>query len=1409
MVMRLILGICAVALAFVSSADALIEKQLHGGKTLKFQKKISGKTLADIKFIRDLELLTFADPRCLNTACEPGDPSPACHTARNVSALQIRYSSGGIEQVYGPLILPCEKWSFRSSRYVYADKADDDDGTVGGVTQISLKSRALGIKLKGTDFPGITGPLDWAEVRLDVLGDKTFCGEFAASSFKPGKNTIDLMVSSGPSGDCDLLPTPTPTATNTHTFTPTSTPTRTPTRTPTNTRTLTPTRTPTRTFTLTPTRTPTRTPTLTPTRTPTLTPTRTPTRTATPTNTPVNGTACDDGLFCNGNDTILNGQCTVHAGDPCGSCANPMFVNLNGPAHVGTDINFLGNWQADPGAGGVCFGSESSTTGEVYRTEDDELFLGEMFGSNVSCALGSGNLTPGTYRVDLHFAELLYGPGCLLGIGGEGSRIFDISIEGQLMLDNFDIFSEGGCALHPTGKPRTKSYTITITDGTLNVALTGQGPGHFATISAIALHQGPANCDCSDTCNEDNDTCNLPAGTSCESLDGCIDGSCDGDGFCGFGGFNVAPCDDGVFCNGTDSCTEGVCGTHAGDPCPGVDPLSSNCADSCDETVANCGANDPDTSACSDGLYCTGTETCTSGVCTNNTGDPCPGPDNDGNCAESCDDVSDTCTLADPNGSVCTDGLFCNGTDTCSGGACSTHTGNPCPGPDGDGNCAESCSEPSDNCTASDPNGSSCTDAIFCNGIDTCTGGACSTHTGDPCFQCNDGDDICAECCNESSDNCTLPDANGISCNDGNSNTILDRCNGLGACTSQPAPNIAITVPPHGTFTTASTTAGGGFANAGSVSSPQSTQSIVTTPSSTVTNNFPFSTFTFSSIALSGSPVFLNPLLAELTVPNGAGPGVPFVDRARNMVIRGNSVLDSVFASQTTALRINDTGLDKIESVILSQIDLDPEDLIPTPLTIASGVCVQEACAFGGCVCLLSVDVILDTFTFTVNGVQFNADSMTNFVRATITIPNLFASAHTEGAWTGNCTVTFTATSASVGDNYLLKAQSVDVPAHNPPIEQGDMDVDQQLPSNPTITLTGRNTTANCSGLTALFQGIVEDQANSQLDSGLRDFLKDPDGVPDGPDNDSPIAKFVQDALASVSISGPIGEGLQVLLETPLFDVFEDNAGITLDSDSRVSVDPNNPPTSPGPPLSRSFSVPEPFPPFSGTTPVGGLPYDIGMCVGSTMFNQLLRQQIENGLLKTDLTELNPGQPLVAGPGSILSFLVPEFASFAPGTPMAIKVRPSMAPFVTGLTGPGGELAELRIPHLLVNIVENLNEPNEIVWLGLAIDARAGFDLQIDTIDNELVPVFGLPQPENITVVALENPLGTNETNLAQAISIVFGPLISGLGDSFGGIPLPELDLDGDGPSPPLQPTGVEVSRNGQFMSVFLNVVVQ
>ena len=136
-----------------------------------------------------------------------------------------------------------------------------------------------------------------------------------------------------------------------------------------------------------------------------------------------------------------------------------------------------------------------------------------------------------------------------------------------------------------------------------------------------------------------------------------------------------------------------------------------------------------------------------------------------------------------------------------------------------------------------------------------------------------------------------------------------------------------------------------------------------------------------------------------------------------------------------------------------------------------------------------------------------------------------------------------------------------------------------------------------------------------------------------------------------------------------------------------------------------------------------------------------------------------------------------------------------MAPLVTGGTGPGGEIAEVLVPHLKIDVVAG-----GTVYLGMVVDIRTGFNL--DFLNGEMVPTLTAPTPENITVVVLSNPFSNDpigeEQLITSLIPLVSNQLVSGLGSALGAIPIPQL-LG-------LTPTGVEVSKNGAFMTVFMDL---
>lgn len=72
-------------------------------------------------------------------------------------------------------------------------------------------------------------------------------------------------------------------------------------------------------------------------------------------------------------------------------------------------------------------------------------------------------LEDGEYTVNLHFAELWFGA-TGGGTGGVGSRVFDVNIEGQLVEDNLDVYSEVGA-----DAMLIKTHIAIVTGGVLNI----------------------------------------------------------------------------------------------------------------------------------------------------------------------------------------------------------------------------------------------------------------------------------------------------------------------------------------------------------------------------------------------------------------------------------------------------------------------------------------------------------------------------------------------------------------------------------------------------------------------------------------------------------------------------------------------------------------------------------------------------------------------------------------------------------------------------------------------------------------------------------------------------------------------------------------------------------------------------
>ena len=130
----------------------------------------------------------------------------------------------------------------------------------------------------------------------------------------------------------------------------------------------------------------------------------------------------------------------------------PIRIDCGGPGY--TDVG--GNvWIADAYFAG---GYTGSTADPIALTTDDVLYQTERYGNSTY----SIPVPNGAYQVTLKFAEIYFTAG--------GDRLFDVSMEGALVLDNIDVFTLGGNAWL---RAYDRVFDVTVNDGVLEIAFVG------------------------------------------------------------------------------------------------------------------------------------------------------------------------------------------------------------------------------------------------------------------------------------------------------------------------------------------------------------------------------------------------------------------------------------------------------------------------------------------------------------------------------------------------------------------------------------------------------------------------------------------------------------------------------------------------------------------------------------------------------------------------------------------------------------------------------------------------------------------------------------------------------------------------------------------------------------------------
>jgi fibronectin type 3 domain-containing protein/PKD repeat protein/3-deoxy-D-manno-octulosonate 8-phosphate phosphatase KdsC-like HAD superfamily phosphatase len=150
--------------------------------------------------------------------------------------------------------------------------------------------------------------------------------------------------------------------------------------------------------------------------------------------------------------------------------ATVIRVNAGGPQYTDTAQQV---WSADFGYN---TGSTVNVPNAIAGTSDPALYRTERWDPPTGAELAYAFTVPnGTYTVKLHFAETWSGGQAV------GRRIFDVSLENQLVLDNLDIFAQvGGYAA------LIKTFQVSVTDGQLNINF-AHGSADDPQIGAIEI----------------------------------------------------------------------------------------------------------------------------------------------------------------------------------------------------------------------------------------------------------------------------------------------------------------------------------------------------------------------------------------------------------------------------------------------------------------------------------------------------------------------------------------------------------------------------------------------------------------------------------------------------------------------------------------------------------------------------------------------------------------------------------------------------------------------------------------------------------------------------------------------------------------------------------------------------------
>jgi len=532
------------------------------------------------------------------------------------------------------------------------------------------------------------------------------------------------------------------------------------------------------------------------------------------------GSLCDDGDLCTTGDTCALGECigvakTCEPPDDChdigvcnpdtGACENPILDNdtvcdIGNPCYVN---GLCQNGVCEPGNPVDCNDDNPCTDDTCDPLAQEACVHTPLTGTACddgnACTLEdiceAGACVPGDLK-DCNDENLCTEDICN---PADGSCTNPAIPDGG-SCDDLDLCTTGdqclGGVCSGEAVTCTEAEQCFVNPGTCDQA-TGQCQYDFAADTVACDDNNPNtggdHCDGAGHC--------VGADCTCSGVNACCDGCLplNEGGSCA---------DDGLTCTG-ETCQAGFCEHPLAE---GFCLIGSSCVAAGTPNPANpCQACQPALgtdaytplaagSACDDGLFCNGADTCDSnGACVHEFTDNFPTSCNDDNvCTSDACTETDHCVNTPLSGTTCDDGLWCNGMDYCQDGTCDSHDHPWNPGEAG--RCGDTgqdcqvyaCVEADQTCVASQAqDGTACSDEGLACTDNICEAGSC-THplSAGYCLidgQCqNSGNtnpaNYCQWCRPLTADDAWTGKPETMTCPDDGVACTADHCDGAGTC---------------------------------------------------------------------------------------------------------------------------------------------------------------------------------------------------------------------------------------------------------------------------------------------------------------------------------------------------------------------------------------------------------------------------------------------------------------------------------------------------------------------------------------------------------------------------------------------------------------------------------------------------